>query len=139
MWSTEHRAVTTADPETVWSIWADVARWGEWNADIEAIELAGPFAAGGTITMTPRGQEPIELVVAEAERPRLFVDRAELGGVVVRTTHLVEPLGDGRSEVTYRLEISGPEADALGSELGPAISGEFPETIAALVARAEGR
>jgi hypothetical protein len=37
------------------------------------------------------------------------------------------------------MEISGPAADTLGPQLGPAISGDFPETLAALVARAEAR
>jgi hypothetical protein len=35
------------------------------------------------------------------------------------------------------MEISGPAADTLGPQLGPAISADFPETLAALVARAE--
>jgi hypothetical protein len=35
------------------------------------------------------------------------------------------------------MEISGPAADTLGTELGPAISADFPETLAALIARAE--
>jgi hypothetical protein len=43
----------------------------------------------------------------------------------------------GRSQVTYRMEIDGPTADTLGPELCPAISADFPETLAALDARAE--
>jgi hypothetical protein len=35
------------------------------------------------------------------------------------------------------MEISGPAADTVGPELGPRISGDFSETIAALVERAE--
>ena len=35
--------------------------------------------------------------------------------------------------VTYRTEISGPD----GAELGPMITADFPETMAALVARAQ--
>ena len=54
-----------------------------------------------------------------------------------RTTHSVEAVRDERSRVTYRMEISGPAADTLGPELGPAISADFPETLAALIARAE--
>jgi hypothetical protein len=34
--------------------------------------------------------------------------------------------------------ISGPQADSVGPELGPQISGDFPEVLAALAARAEG-
>jgi hypothetical protein len=34
------------------------------------------------------------------------------------------------------MEITGPAADTVGPELGPEISGDFPETLAALVERA---
>jgi uncharacterized protein YndB with AHSA1/START domain len=137
MWSTEHTIETSAAPERIWEIWADVARWSEWNGDIEQIELVGAFAAGARIVMTPFGQEPIELRVAEAEEPELFVAEADFGDVVVRTTHLVESVDDRRSRVTYRMEISGPAADTLGPQIGPEISGDFPQTLAALVDRAE--
>jgi hypothetical protein len=87
----------------------------------------------------PRGQEPIELRVAEAAEPELFVDEADFGGVVVRTTHRVQGVAGDRSQITYRMEISGPQADTLGPQIGPEISGDFPQTLAALAERAEGR
>jgi len=137
MWTTEHAIETTASADAVWRLWADVPRWAEWNPDIEHIELDGPFATGSTITMTPRGQEPVALRIAEAVEPELFVDEADLGDVVVRTLHRAERLEGGRTHVVYRMEISGPAADTMGPELGPAISNDFPEVLAALVARAE--
>jgi len=138
MWATEHSIETTAAPEAIWRLWSDVPRWPEWNADLERCELSGPFAAGSVITMTPRGEEePIELRIAETVPPERFVDEADLGGAVVRTTHRVERLGEGESRVVYRMEITGPSADTLGPEIGPAISGDFPQVLAALVERAE--
>jgi hypothetical protein len=134
----EHSIETSATPREVWDLWVDVAGWPAWNADIESIELAGPFAAGGTIRMTPIGQEPIELRIAEAVEPEQFVDEADLGEIVVRTIHRAEQSDGGRTRVTYRMEITGPAADTLGPQIGPEISGDFPETLAALVERAEG-
>jgi hypothetical protein len=121
----------------LWRLWADVEGWPQWNGDIERIELLGPFAAGGTIVMTPIGEEPVELRIAEAVEPELFVDEAELGEIVVRTTHRVQPLDVERARVTYRMEITGPAADTLGPQIGPEISGDFPQTLAALAERAE--
>jgi hypothetical protein len=118
-------------------LWSDVERWPEWNADIERIEISGPFAAGSTISMTPVGEATIELRIAEAVEPDLFVDEADLGDVVVRTTHRVERIDGARNRVIYRMEISGPAADRVGPELGPQISADFPEVIAALVELAE--
>jgi len=137
MWSAEHTHDTTATPQQVWRLWADVEQWPSWNADIEQIELSGPFAAGSRIVMKPAGQDPVELRIAEASEPELFVDEADLGAIVVRTTHRVDCLDDDRARVVYRMEITGPQADTLGPEIGPQISGDFPETLAALVERAE--
>jgi uncharacterized protein YndB with AHSA1/START domain len=137
MWAREHSIETSAAPEQIWRLWADVAGWPEWNGDIERIELVGRFAAGGRILMTPIGQEPVELRIAEAVEPELFVDEAELGGIIVRTIHRVQRLDAERARVTYRMEITGPAADTLGPRIGPEISADFPQTLAALVERAE--
>jgi uncharacterized protein YndB with AHSA1/START domain len=137
MWTNEQTIETTASPETIWRLWYDVAGWPEWNADIEQIEISGPFAAGSTISMTPVGQDPIELRIVEAVEPDLFVDEAALADVVIRTIHRAERLEDNRTRVVYRMEISGPAADSVGPELGPQISGDFPQTLSALVGHAE--
>jgi hypothetical protein len=137
MWTNEHSIETSAAPEAIWQQWADVAGWPAWNGDIERIELAGTFATGGRILMTPIGEEPVELRIAEAVEPELFIDEAALGEIVVRTIHRVQRLDDEHARVTYRMEITGPAADTLGPQIGPEISGDFPQTLAALVERAE--
>ena len=139
MWTKEHSVETTAAPETIWKLWTDVGDWPRWNADLDRAELAGPFAQGSAITMFPRKDDPIELTIAEADAPERFVDRADLGPVVVRTTHRIERIDDDRSRIVYRMEITGPEADTLGPQIGPDITADFPEVLARLAAVAEGR
>jgi hypothetical protein len=133
MWAAEHSIETDATPERIWAVWADVSAWPAWNGDIERVELLGPFAAGSRIVMTPIGDAPIELRMADASQPELFVDEAAFGPNVIRTTHRVMRLADGRSRITYRMEIEGPE----GAEIGPQISADFPETLASLARCAE--
>jgi hypothetical protein len=87
--------------------------------------------------MVPRADDPIELTIAEAEEPEGFVDQADLGPVVVRTTHRVERLGNDRSRIVYRMEITGPEADTLGPQIGPQITADFPDVLAKLASVAE--
>jgi len=133
MWEYEHSMETVVAPESLWRRWADVASWAEWNADIEKVKIDGPFVVGAQITMTPVGDEPVRLRVAEVRENEAFVDEADLGDVVVRTTHRIEQLGAGRSRIVYRTEITGPAAEQLGPQIGPAITDDFPETIAALI------
>src|SRR6266496_2920081 len=124
MWTTEHSIETTAAPEAIWCLWAEVSGWPDWNADLERAELSGPFAAPSTITMTSHGQEPIELRIAEAVEPEMFVDEADLGDVVVRTIHRIERLDGDMVRVVYGMEITGPAADTIGPQIGPEISAD---------------
>jgi len=132
MWTTEHSIETDVGAEAIWRAWADVPAWPEWNEDIERIGLTGPFATGSTIAMTPRGQDPVRLRVADVVVGEQFIDEAEVAGTLVRTMHRVEALDRQRVRVVYRLEASGPAAE----EIGPAISADFDDTLRALVEHA---
>jgi Polyketide cyclase / dehydrase and lipid transport len=136
MWSYEHSTETTAAPERIWQVWADVPGWGSWNPDIEEVSIDGPFAAGSEIAMRPAGQDTVRLRIAELRENERFVDEAVIGDAVIRTLHRLERLDEGRVRVTYRTEIEEPDGSGLGAELGPAITADFPATIAALVQRA---
>jgi Polyketide cyclase / dehydrase and lipid transport len=137
MWARESSVETSAAPEEVWRLWVDVEGWPDWNADIERIELIGEFAAGSRILMTPFGQEQVELIIAEVDEPEMFVDEVNLGDLVVRTIHRAQRVERGRTRVTYRMEITGLAGDQLGPRIGPEASSDFPQILAALVARAE--
>lgn len=136
MWEYEHRVETSATPEAIWLLWADVAGWGTWNAEIEKIEIDGPFAAGSRITMTPPGEDPIRLLIAEVVPGELFIDEARFDGLILRTIHRIERTAQDRVQVVYRMEISGTGADEIGPQIGPGITADWPETMASLVALA---
>lgn len=133
MWVYEHSVETSVASEALWRLWSDVEEWGSWNADIEKIEIRGPFAVGAEITMTPAGQDPVLLRIAELVEGELFVDEARIEGLLLRTTHRLEPLDEQRTRVVYRMEISGRGADEVGPQIGPAITADWPETMASLV------
>jgi hypothetical protein len=59
MWTHKDSIETAANPTRVWQLFADVARWKEWNAGIESIEMHGPFSTGTTFIMQPPGQEAL--------------------------------------------------------------------------------
>lgn len=136
MWTTEHSIATTASPEAVWEILRDVNGWGAWNAGIEMIELDEPLAVGATFRMKPSGEDVLTSAIAELEENRRLTDVTDLGDLVVRVAHLLAPTDDGGTTITYRVEVDGAAADAVGEEVGQAVSADFPEVLAALAAAA---
>jgi hypothetical protein len=54
----------------------------------------------------------------------------------VRVSHRLEPLESGRLRITHSAAVDGPAKQAR--ELGPLITADFPDTMRALVALANG-
>jgi uncharacterized protein YndB with AHSA1/START domain len=138
MWEYEYRLETSAAPEALWRHWADMASWPQWNDGIETITADGPFAVGTVFTMTPPGEEPILMRLTEIKPGESFTDEMDAGDFVVRTEHRLEPAADGQTRIVYRTEITGAASGQVGPELGPQITADFPEVVAALARRAGG-
>jgi len=136
MWVAEFRGTAEADPAAVWKILSDVDRWGSWNEGIETITLAGPLAVGATFRMKPPGEDEMTSSIAELEVNRLLTDVTEMGELTIRVVHRLEPLSSGGTSISYRVEVSGSAAAAVGEQVGTAVSADFPQVIAALAATA---
>jgi Polyketide cyclase / dehydrase and lipid transport len=136
MWTHEHEAETDATPEQIWAVLSDVDHWTAWDTSMETIALEGPFAVGSTISMTPSGQEAIRSTIVEISENERYADETEFGGVVLRFSHTLSPLGSG-TRIVHRLEISGPSADQAGPQIGPSIVEDFPEAMSGLIAYAK--
>jgi Polyketide cyclase / dehydrase and lipid transport len=132
-----HSVEADLSPDAIWALYEDVSTWPQWDAQAEWITRRGPFVAGTTGTMKFTDQEPLDYRLAKVEPGREFVDETPVGEVVVRVSHRLEPLGPGRVRITYSAEIDGPEDQA--NEIGPAITSDFPNTIASLVSLAKER
>jgi hypothetical protein len=132
-----HSLDTDVRPEAICALYEDVTTWPSWDAQAERVIRDGPFQTGTTGTMKFVGQEPLTYGLKKVEPLREFVDETPVGPFVVRVSHLLEPLPDGRTRLTYSAEIDGPESEA--QQVGPMITGDFPETMASLIALAKER
>jgi hypothetical protein len=131
----EHSLETSASPERLWALYADVPAWTAWDRGLDRVEIDGPLAAGSTGRITPSGMEVLPFTVTWAEEGRGFTDETPAMGHVLRFTHLLDALPGGGTRVTHRVEVEGPAAD----EIGPNVTGDTPAAVAQLVAMAEGR
>jgi hypothetical protein len=136
-YSYSHVVEVDVDPAAVWALYDDVATWPAWDAQAEWVTRDGPFATGSSGEMKFRGMDPLPYRLTRVEPLREFVDETPLGDLVVRVSHRLEPLASGALRVTYAAEVEGPEAQAR--EAGDAITADFPETMAALLALAKER
>lgn len=133
MWAHEDSIETSAPPARVWALFADVNRWKDWNAGIEGIQIHGPFAKGTKFTMTPSGQEPLVSTLIEVEPEQAFTDETVVDGTRVVVSHRLVPLPSGSTRILYGTEITGPAA----AEVGPMVTADFPDVLAALKRLAE--
>jgi len=133
MWTDTASIVTTASPQALWRLFEDVAGWTRWNAGIERIALNGPFATGSTFDMQPPGMEAFRSTLREVKTNAGFVDETVLEDTRFQVSHELQPLPDGGTRVVYAIRVEGPEA----ATLGPLVTADFPEVLAALKALAE--
>ena len=138
MWEYEYSVEARVTPEAVWRVWSDVDGSASWNAGVEFVELRGPFAAGTEFTLKAPGRDAVTVRLAEVVEYKQFVEETEANGLVTRIYHQIEELDPGITRLTYRVEITGPEADELGPQLGPGLAEAFPELVTRLVEAARG-
>lgn len=138
MWTTEHTATTPLPRASVWAALRDLHTGELTYPGADTFDLHGPFTVGTELTVTPVGQDPFVSVIVDLVEGETYADRTEFGDVVLTFRHVLTDLPDG-TQVTHRLEITGPGADTLGPDLGPQISADFPESMSALFAQAERR
>jgi Polyketide cyclase / dehydrase and lipid transport len=132
-----HSTEADVSADAIWALYDDVTTWPRWDAEAELVTRDGPFAAGTTGTMKFKGQEPLRYRLTKVEPLHEFVDETPVDALVVRVSHRLEPLTSERLRITYTAEIDGPERQA--QQIGPMITADFPDTIAALVALAKER
>lgn len=133
MWTDTASIATTASPQALWRLFEDVAGWTRWNAGIERIALNGPFATGSTFEMQPPGMEAFTSTLREVRPNAGFVDETVLEDTRFLVSHELQPLAEGGTRVVYAIRVEGPEA----ATLGPLVTADFPEVLAALKALAE--
>lgn len=137
MWQYECRAEATVPADVVWKLWTDVEGWVSWDASLAKAHVDGPFAVGAVISMIPIADDEVRVRIAEVVEGEAFVDEADFGDITIRTIHRIERLDAERVAIVYRTEITGPGADTAGPEIGPAITGDFPDKVSALIALAQ--
>ncbi len=133
----EERSVQTkASPQGVWKIWSDTSTWPQWNPDVLAMKLNGPFASGTTGTMTNKqGAHAIQLEdVVPGKSFRLETT------VIPLTRFSFEcqvAAGTGQTTVSQAIRVKGPLGAIVGGMMSKQIANSFPALLQGLAGKAE--
>jgi hypothetical protein len=131
MYLFECDATFEADPDAVWNVWTDVARWPEWDVSKEIARLDGPFQPGVRGWAKQRGNLGGSFTITAVDAGRRWVSECPvpLGRVVFE--HVLEPVAGGRVRVVKRVAVQGGSGPLLWL-FAPKMRREIAESLAAL-------
>ena len=137
MWPVRHTEITTAAPETVWSLWEDVPRWTEWDEGLDEISLDGPFAVGTPGKIKPTGGPRFPFTLIEVDEGRAFTDETKLPLCRLRFAHTLEATADGRTAITITVSFHGLLRPLFQRVIGKDIEADLGAQTARLARAAE--
>jgi len=136
MASHERTRDTTAAPAKVWEIWSNTATWPQWNPDVQAITLDGPFQTGTTGSMTT-GNGTHSIALDNVVPGRSF--ELVTSPAPASTFHFhceVAPSGSG-SRISQSVRMSGPLGPVFSLLMGGRIARSFDPILNGLAEAAE--
>ena len=122
-WTFEHSIECPVSFEFAWQFWTDVNNW-VLDADVRAIELDGPFAAGARGLTRSRSSCPVEWRIAEVQTGAALIE-FPLSGAVGRFLWTFEDTG-GHVRITQRVTLEGEQAGTYAATFGPALEAGIP-------------
>ena len=127
----ECEATFEAEPEAVWNVWTDVARWPEWDVSKEMSRLDGPFEPGVSGWAKQRGNLGGSFIITEVNPGRGWVTECPMPLGKVIFDHEIEPLAGGRVRVVKRVGVQGGFGPLLRL-FAPKMRREIAESLVAL-------
>jgi hypothetical protein len=131
-------ATSSAAPAAFFARWGDVSTWPEWNSDTEWVRLDGPFAAGATGVLKPKGGPKVKFVIDRLSAQEL-VDVSKLFGARLTFAHDVTARDDGGTTIDVTITMSGPLAWLWKRILGKGLQQSAQPDLDRLVKATESR
>ena len=135
-WSTRAITRTRARPEHVWTLWADVAEWKQWDAEVESSQLEGAFVVGGRGSLKPKGGPMSPFVLTHVEPLAAFTDRSSLPLFTLDFVHVMRVEGE-ETVIEHRIEMNGPLTFLFRRLIGANLERGLPGAVERLARLAE--
>jgi uncharacterized protein YndB with AHSA1/START domain len=127
---------TSAPPGRVWQVWSDPSTWPEWNPEVRAVSLDGPFEGGTTGSMTT-GQGTHQIRLENVLDGRSFdLVTSPIPATAFRFHCEVTP-SNGGSRISQGVSMSGLLAPIFSPLMGGRIAQSFEPILKGLAGAAE--
>ena len=103
----ECEATFEGEPDVVWKLWTDVARWPEWDVSKEIAQLDGPFEPGTHGWARQRGNLGGSFTITAVDPGQRWVTECPMPLGKVIFDHRLEPAAAGYVRVVKRVEVEG--------------------------------
>jgi len=117
-----------------WDFWTNVSNWA-LDADVDSVEIHGPFAAGAHGVTQSKSSGRIDWRIAEVQSGRAVLE-FPAPGAVARFIWTFEDAA-GRTLITQRASLSGEQASQYVSSFGAALQAGIPVGMQKLCAAME--
>ena|SRR5579872_3366966 len=115
-WHCEYSVEPRVSLAFAWSYWTDVRNWADPPAEFS---LEGDFAPGSEGTTRMPGQEPLRWRIAGVQPPHSAKIQLPLDGASISFNWRLEPLPDGCTRITQRVELTGQNAKSYVDACAP--------------------
>jgi hypothetical protein len=120
----------------VFSIYADVVAWPQWDPDVKAASLNGKFASGVDGVVVPHGGPKSKILFTRVTPNQGFVAECKLPLCVMRFENQLSAVADGTT-ATHRVTFEGLLAPVFGRLIGSGMKKTLPKALESLKAYAE--
>lgn len=110
----EHSVEVDVSQEFAWNYWADVGNWSDPPA---TFALEGPFETGSRGTTTMPGQPPMSWTIGAIDPGTFGTVEMPLDRAMISFRWTFEAIGDRRTRITQRVEVTGANAASYDAAL----------------------
>jgi hypothetical protein len=125
-WVFEHSISCDVAVEFAWAFWTNVENWA-FDADIESVEIDGPFAPGTRGFTNSKSSGRIEWRIVEVRVGNAVIE-FPLPGAVGRFVWTFQ-VAEGSTRITQHCTLQGEQADTFAKAVAPGLEVGIPEGI----------
>jgi hypothetical protein len=134
--SVKESITVNASPAKVFALYQDVSNWPNWDPDLKASAIDGPFVSGTTGMVAPKSGPKSKVLFTDVLVNKGFAVECKLPLCLMRFEHELTPLGN-QTQVTHRVIFSGLMAWFFSRVIGSGMAKTLPHTLKQLKAVAE--